>query len=146
MPLLAHVATFSEQLHFWRIYFFTVSASSEQLDFKSNYFDSKITFFKQLFLQSCYSFGTATFQMCHFYSAVIFFFGIGTFLQRTSTVHLTIENRELFRTATFQEDELVQNKDIYKRATFWKEVLRCSMKFFRTATFSTNVILQRRTF
>ena len=46
MPLLAYVATFSEQLHFERIYFFAVSTSSEQLGFKSNYLDSTATFFK----------------------------------------------------------------------------------------------------
>ena len=46
MPLLAYVATFSEQLHFERIYFLTVSTASEQLGFKSNYSDSTVTFFK----------------------------------------------------------------------------------------------------
>ena len=46
MPLLAYAATFSEQLHFERIYFFTVSPSSEQLGFKSKYLDSTVTFFK----------------------------------------------------------------------------------------------------
>ena len=45
-PLLAYVATFPEQLHFRKIYFFTVSTSSEQLDFKSNYFDPTVTIFK----------------------------------------------------------------------------------------------------
>ena len=46
MLLLADVATFLDQLHFWRIYVFPVSTSSEQLDFKSNYFDSTVIFFK----------------------------------------------------------------------------------------------------
>ena len=46
MPLLAYVATFSEQLHFQRIYFSTVSTSSEQLGFESNYLDSTVDFFK----------------------------------------------------------------------------------------------------
>ena len=46
MLLLADVATFLDQLHFRRIYVFPVSTSSEQLDFKSNYFDSTVIFFK----------------------------------------------------------------------------------------------------
>ena len=46
MPFLAYVVTFSKQLHFRRIYFFTVSTSSEQLKFKSNYLDLTVTFFK----------------------------------------------------------------------------------------------------
>ena len=46
MPLLAYLANFSEHLHFPKIDFFTVRTSSEQLDFKSNYFDSMVTFFK----------------------------------------------------------------------------------------------------
>ena len=62
MSLLAYVATFSEQLHFWRIYFFTVSTSSEQLHIKSNQFNIKIIFSKQLFFKSCYFFGTSNFS------------------------------------------------------------------------------------
>ena len=62
MPLLACVDTFSEQLHFRRIYFFTVGTSSEQLVLHSNQFNTTVTFVKQLFLQSCHFFGIATFS------------------------------------------------------------------------------------
>ena len=78
MPLLAYVATFPEQPHFWRIY----CTSSEQLDFKSNYFDSTFIFFKKLFLQSCYFFEIVTFSDLSLFLSSIFFFRIGTLLQR----------------------------------------------------------------
>ena len=142
MSLLAYVATFSKQLHFWRIYFFTVSTSSEQLDIKSNQFDIKITFSKQLFLQSCYFFGTANFSDLSVLLSSVFSEQL-RFQSEASTQHLTVENRQLFRTATFSENELVQNKNIYIRSTFLKQILLYSIKVFRKATFSTKLILQK---
>ena len=135
-------SNFLEQLHFRRIYFLTVSISSEQLDIKSNQFDIKITLSKQLFLQSCYFFGTANFSdlsvlLSSFFSEQL------RFQSETSTEHLTVENRQLSRTATFSENELVQNKDIYIRSTFLKQVLLYGIKFFRKATFSAKLILQK---
>ena len=62
MSLLAYVGKFSEQLHFCRTYYFTISTSSEQLVLQSNQFDTTVTFPEQLFLQSCYFFGAATFS------------------------------------------------------------------------------------
>ena len=139
MPLLAYVATFLEQLHFRKIYFFTISTSSVQLDFKSNYFGSRVTFFKQLFLKSCYFFGTAAF------SDLPLLLSSSSTTGTSSTGHLTIENKQLFRAATFSKNKLVQNKVIYRRTTFLKQALLCSIKFLRIATFSTKLFFKRGT-
>ena len=132
MPLLVYVATFSEQPHFRRIY----CTSSEQLDFMSNYFDSTFIFFKQLFLQSCYFFEIVTFSdLSLLLSSCFFFQNRYAFTVKLQLQHLTIENRQLFRTATFSKDEIVQNKDIYRRATFLKQVLLYSIKFLAQLLF-----------
>ena len=101
MLLLVYVATLSQQLHFRRIYFFTVNTSSEQLDIKSNQLDIKITFSKQLFLQSCYFFGTAPFSDLSVLLSSFFFSEQLRFQSETFTEHLTIENRQSLRTAIF---------------------------------------------
>ena len=131
MPLPIYVATFSQQLHFRRIYFVTASTSSVQLDIKSNQFDIKITFSKQLFLQSCYFFGTATFSDLSVLLSS-FFFRTATFLERN---FYRASNYQIIDSylgqLLFSGNELVQNKDIYIRATFLKQVLLYSINFFK---------------
>ena len=75
MPLLACAGTFSEQLHFRRTYFLTVSTSSDQLVVQSNQLDATVTSAAQLFLQNCFElfWSGKFFQICDFFSAVIFF-------------------------------------------------------------------------
>ena len=132
MSLLANVVPFSEQSHFPRTYFFTVST------LQSSQFFRVTSSTQQLQIPKSYLLEQQIFQTCHFVAAVIFFRTV-TFLEQ-----LLIENRQLFRAATFSEDKLVQNKGTYRRATFSRHVLLYSIKFFRTETFSTKLILQKR--
>ena len=142
IPLLAYVATFSEQLHFGRICFFTVSTSSEQLDLRVIISIQQLPFSNSCVFRAATFLEQQLFHIFHFFSAVnFFFFFLVRFQSETSTEYLTIKNRQLFRTVTFSKDELVQEKDFQRRATFLKQALLCSIKFLRTATFSTKLIL-----
>ena len=59
------VATFSEQLYFWRSFFFTL--------LQSNYFGTTTTFSEQLFLQNCCFLWGASFFRTVIYSEQLFF-------------------------------------------------------------------------
>ena len=146
IPLLAYVATFSEQLHFWRICFFTVSTSSEQLDLRVTISIQQLPFSNSCVFRAATFLEQQLFHIFHFFSAVNFFFFFSEqvrFQSETSTEYITIKNRQLFRTVTFSKGEVVQKKYFQRRATFLKQALLCSIKFFRTATFSTKLILQK---
>ena len=110
-------ATFSGQFCFWRNYFFTL--------FQSNYFNTTVTFSKQLFLQSI----SASFEELFFRTVTssqqLFFSEQLLFQSETSTEQPPLENRKLFRIVTFWNSNLfggdiVWNNDIYRRVTFSK--------------------------
>ena len=110
-------ATFSGQFYFWRNYFFTL--------FQRNYFNTTVTFSKQLFLQSI----SASFEELFFRTVTssqqLFFSEQLLFQSETSTEQPPLENRKLFRIVTFWNSNLfggdiVWNNDSYRRATFSK--------------------------
>ena len=140
MPSLAFVTIFSEQRHFRRIYFFTVSTSSDQLILHSNQFDTTVAFSEWLFLQSCYFFGTATFSGLPL-------FKIATFLERnfyraaTSSIgsssleQLLFWRSNLFRVKISIEELRFSNRYFYTASNFnkassSKEVVPLKNSFF----------------
>ena len=111
ISLLAYVATYPGQLYLPQ----------------SNYFDKKVTFSEQLYLQRCYFFEVLPFSEPLPRSLFFFFF--------------------LFRKATFLE------QNFYRAATSWEQVVlygRCFSehrpflmeKVFRIKTFSAEVLFQ----
>ena len=74
IPLLAYVATFSEQLHFGRICFFTVSTSSEQLDLRVIISIQQLPFSNSCVFRAATFLEQQLFHIFHFFSAVNFFF------------------------------------------------------------------------
>ena len=141
------IVLFKKNCIFGEPFFLTVSTSKHFLLLQSNQFDTIVTFFEQLFLQSCYFLWNSSFFRFVTFSQqllLLFFSEQQRFQSETSTKQLLVENKQFFRTATFAKYELVQNKVIYKSATFSKQVLLYCIKFFRTASFSTELILQKR--
>ena len=91
ISLLLYVATFSEQLYFWRNYFFAL--------LQSNYFHTKSAFSEKLFL--CY--------FSYFFDLFLYFF-LSSFLFQNSHLFAGVI---FFRTATFSE------QIIYQAAASW---------------------------
>ena len=89
ISLLAYVATFSGQLYFGRSYFTL---------FQSNYFDTAVTFSRQLFLQNSGFF--PLFQNSHFFAGVIFSEKL-LFWSENSTEQPLLENKKFFTAVTF---------------------------------------------
>ena len=73
MPLPAYVATFSEQLHFWRTHFYTLSTSSKQLVLQSNSSTQELLFPSSYFFRAVTFLEQQLFQISHFFPAVTFF-------------------------------------------------------------------------
>ena len=108
MFLLAFVATFSEQLHFRKICFFTVS--------------NRIAI-----LHSCYFFAAETLLDLSLFLSSYFLQNSNVFrvkLLRSS--HLSRIDSSLGQ-LLFRRTNFVQNKDICRRATFLKQVLLWSI-------------------
>ena len=155
MLLLAYVAPFLGQLHFWRTYFFRVSTFSEQLVLQSNQFDTTATSAEQLFLQTCYFLGTTTFPKFQFLLRNYFFqnsnlcrskllpscyllrivSSLGQLLfRRASLLRIKISIEELFfETGTSIQHQIFQNGHPFKKASSSKD--RHFINFFRKATF-----------
>ena len=125
--LLAYAVTFSEQICLRRNHFFTL--------LQSNYFDTTVTFMKQLFLQSCW-----------FYLEASFFWTV------TSSHQSIFQNSYFFRAKLLPSSHFLSyllgqvlfgkqtffwrncsNKDIFRRSTFLNQVLR--RNFFRRPFF-----------
>ena len=112
--------------HFFRVTTATISTTSimtstdslEQLLFYG-------ATFSQLFFQNSVSFRAKLLQS-------------SLFLRKGSYL-----GQLIFGTAIFFWGGIVQNKDIYRRATFSKQVLLHSIYFFRKATFWKKLILQK---
>ena len=126
ISLLAYVATFSGQFYFRGRFFFTLLQSSH---FGTSYFfEAAISSEHLIFLRS------------FFFAAVTFFSKQLLFQGKTYFGQLPHENREFFRVVTFWNSYLfsrgiVQNKYIYRRATFSKQVLLQNISFFRKGKF-----------
>ena len=100
---------------------------------------------QQLFYRNSCFFRTTAFEQSFFRS---YFFKIASFQSKNSSEQTFLENRKLFRAVTFRNNYLfgggiVQNKDIYRRATFSKQVLLHSISIFRKATFWKKLISQK---
>ena len=132
ISLLAYVATFSGQFYFRGRFFFKL--------LQSNHFDTSY-FFKAaissqhlIFLKSFFFRTVTSSQQLLFFSKQLLFQG------KTSFGQPPHENREFFRVVTFWNSYLfgrgiVQNKYIYRRATFSKQVLLHNINFFRKGKF-----------
>ena len=145
IPLWVYADTFSGQLHFQRVYFFTVSTSWDQPLLQSNYSPKQhLLFSEELLLQDNYSFGADTFleQFIQFIFVNSYFFRRASFSEQNFYRAATSWERMIF----CLEDELAPNKDIYREATFWEQVYFHGIAFCRTASFLTNLFLQKRYF
>ena len=135
ISLLASVATFSGQLYF---HFFTLV--------QSNYFDTTVNFSGQLFLQrSCFFLKRSFFRSVT--SLQQLSFQNSYFLREISTEQALLVNRKFFMLVNFRNSYLfgagiVQNRDIYRRATFSNQVLLHSVNFFRKTTFWKKLMFQ----
>ena len=153
ISLLVYVATFAG-LNFWRSNFFTL--------FQSNYFEAKITFSEQLFLQNSCFLKELLFQNSHFFAAVIFqnsfffrvkppqdslFLKIGSYLEQLffgAVIFLAEElfgikistEVVLFRSRYFCADQLFLESCILEKANI------SEMQYSVLASFSGELLLQ----
>ena len=139
ISLLAYVATFSGQLYFWRNYFLTL--------LHSHFFETKVTFSEQLFLQRCYFFeeipsseqsplhSSHFFQNSYFFRAKHLpsshFLRTGSSLGQVLFGTLTLLVEKLFRIQSFSEEVLFQTR--YFCATFSEELFFGKSYFFGKA-------------
>ena len=116
---LAHVATFSAQLYFGRSYFFKL--------FQSNYFDTTVTFSRQIFLQnSCFFpfFRTVTFSQELFFQNN-FFFGVKLLQSRHYDSYFSeqlLYPEELFRIKISKKELIFQSRYFCTVSTFSEKI------------------------
>ena len=118
------------------LHFIRVTTSTQRLLFRSSYSFRAAGFFKELH-----------FQNSHLFAAVIFPEQL-FFQSKPSTEQQPRENRKFFRAVIFRNSYLfdggvVQNKEIYRTATFSKQVLLHSMNILGKAAFWKKLIFQK---
>ena len=148
ISLLGHGATFSGQIYFWRNYFFTF--------LHKNYFDTTVTFLKQLLLQSFYFLRSFLLENSHHFTAVIFpriaiffrarllpsshFLRIGSSLGQAVFQTLTFLMDKLFRIKTFQKRYFfepgtsVQHR-LFQKSYFLEKVNFSEKQYFTLSIF-----------
>ena len=117
-------------------HFIRVTTSTQRLLFRSSYFFRAAGFFKDLHFQNSHLFAEFIFSEQFFFQS------------KPSTEQQPRENRKFFRAVIFRNSYLfgggvVQNKEIYRRATFWKQVLLHSINILGEAAFWKKLIFQK---
>ena len=152
ISLLPYVVAFSRQLYFWRSKILIAWDSSEQPLYQSYYFDTRVTFSGQPFIESnyllvSYFFRTVTFSQKLF---VQLFWWRNLFRMKVSTEELVFGSMDFgtafsfFRITIlmyfFENRTFFKNRLIFQKSNIPYHLLFQKNCFFRVATFSIGLI------